>query len=120
MTDWTESFAYNDEDLALALRFGWIKHRSFGRGYKTTIKGDVHMREKIRQNDEFRALITPLADRDAGGRLSPEEKHEAQIAICVCACRLNEEEYHEARRVLIEEHGFDPEKLAEIERHPRQ
>jgi hypothetical protein len=111
MTDWRESFAYSDEDLALALRFGWIKRRRFGRGYKQTIKGDFHTREQIRQNDEFRALITPLADMGDAGRLSPEEKHEAQIAICVCACRLNEEHYHEARRVMIEEHGVDPEML---------
>jgi hypothetical protein len=108
MTDWKESFAYTEDDLALALRFGWIKRRWFGRGYKQTIKGDFHTREQIRQRDDFRALITPLADLDDAGRLSPSEKHESQIAICVCACRLNEEQYQEGRRALIES-GVDPE-----------
>ncbi len=110
MTDWRESLAYTEDDLALALRFGWIKRRWFGRGYKRTIKGEIHSTEQIRRNDEFRALITPLADLDVAGRLSPEEKHESQIAICVCACRLNEEQYHRARQALIES-GFDPETL---------
>jgi hypothetical protein len=109
--DWRESFAYTEDDLALALRWGWIKRRPFGRGYKQTTKGSVHTREQIRQNDEFRQLITPLADLEDAGRLSPEEKHESQIAICVCACRLNEEQYHQARQALIDEHGFDPETL---------
>jgi hypothetical protein len=110
MTDWRESLAYTEDDLALALRFGWIKRRWFGRGYKQTIKGDVHTREKIRKHDDFRALITPLVDLDDAGRLSPEEKHESHIAITVCACRLNEEHYQEAQRALIES-GFDPETL---------
>ena len=108
--DWRESFAYTEEDLARAVRFGWIKRRSFKDGYKQTIKGDVHTREQIRERDDFRALITPLADLDDAGRLSPSEKHESQIAICVCACRLNEERYHEARQALIES-GVDPETL---------
>jgi hypothetical protein len=110
MADWRESFAYTEDDLALALRFGWIKRRSFGRGYKQTIKGDVHTREKIREHEDFRALITPLVDLDDAGGLSPSEKHESQIAITVCACRLNEEQYQEARRAL-EESGIDPEML---------
>ena len=55
-------------------------------------------------------MITPLADLNDAGRLSPSEKHESQIAICVCACRLNEEQYYEARQALIES-GLDPEAL---------
>jgi hypothetical protein len=108
--DWRESFAYSGEDLALAVRHGWIKRRRFKGGYQVTVKGDVHTREKIRQNDAFRALITPLADLDAASHLSPEEKHESRIAITVCACRLNEEEYLQARQALAE-YGFDPEAL---------
>lgn len=88
--DWRDSLAYTEDDLALALRFGWIKRRSFGRGYKVTTEGRVHTREKIRQHDDFRALVTPLVDLEEAGRLSPSEKHESQIAISVCACRLNE------------------------------
>lgn len=110
MTDWRESLVYTEEDLALALRFGWIKRRSFGRGYKLTIKGDFHMREQIQQRDGYDALMAPLAELgvDASG-FSPAEKHELQIAICVCACRLNEEQYHRARQALIDKHGFDLE-----------
>jgi hypothetical protein len=84
MADWRESFAYTEDDLALALCFGWIKRRWFGRGYKQTVKGDVHTREQIREHDDFRALITPLVEMDGAGRLSPSEKRESQIAItCV-------------------------------------
>jgi hypothetical protein len=99
---WRESLAYTEDDLALALRFGWIKRRWFGRGYKETRKGVFHTREKIRQHDDFRALITPLVDLDDAGHLSPSEKHESQIAIAVCACRLNEEQYQEGRQALID------------------
>jgi hypothetical protein len=109
--EWRESFAYTDDDLALAVRWGWIKRRWFGRGYKQTTKGRVHTREKIRQHDEFRALITPLVELEDAGHLSPEEKRESQIAICVCACRLNEEQYHQSRQALIDDYGFDPEML---------
>ena len=106
--DWRESFPYTEEDLARAVRFGWIKRRLFKGGYRLTPKGDVHTKEQIRQRDDFRALVTPLVDLDDAGRLSPSEKHEMGIAICVCACRLNEERYHESRQALIEA-GFDPE-----------
>lgn len=108
--DWRESFAYTEEDLARAVRFGWVKRRRFKGGYEVTTKGDVHTREQIRERDDFRALITPLADLNDAGRLSPSEKHESQIAITVCACRLNEEAYRESRQALIES-GFDPEAL---------
>jgi hypothetical protein len=108
--DWRESLAYTEEDLARAVRFGWIKKRRFKGGYEPTSKGAVHTREKIRQRDDFRALITPLADLDDAGHLSPSDKHESQIAITVCACRLNEQQYHEARKALIES-GIDPETL---------
>ena len=108
--DWRESLTYTDEDLERAVRFGWIKRRPFKGGHKVTTKGTIHTREQIRGHDDFRALITPLADLDAAGRLSPSEKHESQIAIAVCACRLNEEQYHEAREALIE-YGVDPETL---------
>jgi hypothetical protein len=106
--DWRESLAYTEQDLGLAVRFGWIKRRRFKGGYQATVKGNVHTREKIRQHDEFRALITPLVDLEDAGLLSPEEKHESQIAITVCACRLNEEQYHQAKQGLAE-YGFDAE-----------
>jgi len=92
MTGWKESLAYTEDDLALTLRFGWVKRRWFGRGFKVT------------------ARITPLVDLENAGRLSPSEKHESQIAIAVCACRLNEEQYQEGRRALTEL-GVDPETL---------
>jgi hypothetical protein len=92
------------------VRHGWIKRRRFKGGYLQTVKGDVHTREQIRQNDAFRALITPLVDLYDAGRLSPEEKHESQIAITVCACRLNEEQFLQARQALAE-YGIDPEAL---------
>ena len=106
--DWRESFAYTEEDLSRAARFGWIKRRLFKGGYAVTPKGDVHGREQIREREDFRALITPLADLDDAGRLSPSEKHEMRIAICVCACRLNEERYHGSKQALVEA-GLDPE-----------
>ncbi len=106
--DWRQLLAYTDQDLALAVRFGWIRRRRFKGGYRATTKGEVHTREQIRQHDEFRALITPLVDLDAAGRLTPQEKHESQIAITVRACRRNEEQYHEARQALAD-YGFDPE-----------
>ena len=68
----------------------------------------MHTTEKIHQHDEFQALITPLADLEDAGRISPTEKHETQIAITVCACRLNEEQYHQTSQALAE-YGFDPE-----------
>jgi len=110
MTGWKESLAYTEDDLALTLRFGWVKRRWFGRGFKVTRKGVFHTREQIRQHDGFRARITPLVDLENAGRLSPSEKHESQIAISVCACRLNEEQYQEGRRALTEL-GVDPETL---------
>ena len=108
--DWRESFAYTEEDLALAVRHGWIKRRRFKGGYQQTVKGDFHMREQIREDDAFRALITPLADLDDAGRLPLKEKHESQIAVTVCACRLNEEQYLQAGQALAE-YGLDPEAL---------
>ena len=108
--DWRESLAYTEEDLERAVRFGWIKRRWFNGGYRVTTKGSVHTREQIRGRDDFRALITPLSDLDDAGRLSPSEKHESQIAITACACRLNEERYHAAREALIE-FGVDSETL---------
>jgi hypothetical protein len=106
-------YSYTAEDLALALRFGWIKKRWRG-GYVQTDKGSFHAVEWIRKSDANRALVTPFVDAMDAGQMTADERRESQVTIAIIACRDNERDYHESVANL-REMGFDPEEaLREI------